>query len=423
MRSFPRAARRRLLASSLAAVAIGGLFTSTAQADHGHQLKKQQQQVQSQEKGAQKDLDGSSKQLIAAQQALGTAQARLGKARRYLQVVDVRLAQARDAHRVLVQQLAVSRGQLDDAKHAAAAGQASVVTQRNAVRQSILQSYADGNPQMAATQALIDGTSLDDVALQQSYNAAQSQLQANTYQQLQSSQVLLSVHQQDVSRATARVAAQEQQAAAKVAQIVTLRTQAIAARDRVAGLVVTRRSAEQAAARAKAADARVLARLKTKEDAIQKKILELAAKDPDRTVTRTSGMFLSPVGNTYITSPYGWRIHPIYHYYELHNGDDLHAPCGTPEVAVGTGRVIEEYFNVAWGNRLYLDLGNINGHNYTAIYNHIVDGGYRAHVGEVVGRGQTIAIAGTTGWSTACHLHFTIMRDGVAVDPTKLIGM
>lgn len=422
MRLFPRAARRRLLASSLAAVAVGGLFTSAAQADHGHQLKQQQHAVQGQEKHAQRDLDGSSRQLIAAQQALGSAVAQLNGARRYLASVDARLLQARAAHQALVVQLQASRAQLDQSRSAAAAGLASVASQRTAVRQSILHSYGAGSPQMAVTQALIDGTSLDDVALQQSYNAAQSQLQANTYQQLQSAQVLLTVHQQDVARATARVAAQEQQAADAVAQILKLRTQAVAARDRVAQLVVGRRSAERAAADARAADAAVLARLKKREIQIEKKILALAATDPNRTVAQTSGMFLSPVaGNTYITSPFGWRMHPIYHYWELHNGDDLAAPCGTPEVAIATGRVIEEYYNVAWGNRLYLDLGNVNGHNYTAIYNHI--SAYRSHVGEVVGRGQTVALAGTTGWSTGCHLHFTIMRDGVAIDPTHLIGM
>lgn len=423
MRLFPRTARRRLLASALATVVLGGLFTGAAQADHGHHLKQRQHQVQRREKHAQKDLDGSSHQLLAAQRSLGQARAHLGVARRHLQVVDHRLTSARAAHRTLVRQLRATRAQLERAQRDATTGQLAVTKERDAVRRTILASYSNGNPEMATTQALIHGTSLDDVALQQSYNAAMGQLQANTYQQLQSSQVLLTVHEQDVAHATARARRQERAAAAKVAEVERLRRRAVAARDSVAHLVLRRRAAEHAAARAKAHDARTLARLKKRETALEKRLLRLDAKDPNRTVARTSGMFLSPVANTYITSPYGWRRHPIYHYWELHNGDDLHAPCGTPEVAVGTGRVVSEYYNVAWGNRLYLDLGKINGHNYTAIYNHIPFGGYRSHVGEVVGRGQTVAIAGTTGWSTGCHLHFTIMRDGVAVDPTRLIGM
>jgi murein DD-endopeptidase MepM/ murein hydrolase activator NlpD len=124
-------------------------------------------------------------------------------------------------------------------------------------------------------------------------------------------------------------------------------------------------------------------------------------------------------GPGYITSPYGWRIHPIYHYWGLHDGTDFHAPCGTPERAADGGKVISEYYSSVWGNRLYLDLGNINGHNFTVIYNHIER--YRIHTGASVTRGETLAFAGTTGWSTGCHLHFTVMRDGVAVNPMDYI--
>ena len=162
---------------------------------------------------------------------------------------------------------------------------------------------------------------------------------------------------------------------------------------------------------------------KAEEQKITRQILAEAAKHGSkRHVSSTSGMFQKPVANTYITSPYGWRIHPIYHYWGLHDGDDFHAPCGTHEVAVGTGKVVSEYYSSVWGNRLFLDLGTINGDQYTAIYNHIEDGEYKAHVGEVVEQGQTIALAGTTGWSTACHLHFTIMKNGTAIDPMTVLG-
>jgi murein DD-endopeptidase MepM/ murein hydrolase activator NlpD len=90
-----------------------------------------------------------------------------------------------------------------------------------------------------------------------------------------------------------------------------------------------------------------------------------------------------------------------------------------PEVAVDTGKVISEYYSSVWGNRLYLSLGNVNGHNYTVIYNHISK--YRAHVGQVVARGETVAYAGTTGWSTACHLHFTVLKDGNPIDPQTVL--
>ncbi len=125
------------------------------------------------------------------------------------------------------------------------------------------------------------------------------------------------------------------------------------------------------------------------------------------------------LGGGVLTSPYGYRINPIWGYWGLHDGDDFAAPCGTPEVAVQSGRVASEYYSSVWGNRLFLDLGYIDGHNFTVIYNHMER--YAVGVGAIVTRGQTVGYEGTTGWSTGCHIHFTVMRDGVAVDPMKYI--
>jgi murein DD-endopeptidase MepM/ murein hydrolase activator NlpD len=44
---------------------------------------------------------------------------------------------------------------------------------------------------------------------------------------------------------------------------------------------------------------------------------------------------------------------------------------------------------------------------------------YKAHTGDHVGRGDGVAYAGTTGWSTGSHLHFTVMLGGKAVDPMQ----
>ena len=83
--------------------------------------------------------------------------------------------------------------------------------------------------------------------------------------------------------------------------------------------------------------------------------------------------------------------------------------------AVASGTVMEEYFSAVYGNRLYLNLGKINGKNVTVVYNHVT--GYRVDVGERVGRGEVVGYVGTTGWSTGCHLHFTVLVNGSSVDP------
>ena len=153
---------------------------------------------------------------------------------------------------------------------------------------------------------------------------------------------------------------------------------------------------------------------KKQEERIRQLILERARRQHGGFKGDTGGFLLRPVPGG-VTSPYGWRIHPIYHYWGLHDGTDFHAPCGTPERAGQSGTVISRVWSDVYGNRLYLDLGQVNGKNMTVVYNHM--SAYKASTGQHVSRGQTVGYAGTTGWSTGCHLHFTVMLDGVPVDP------
>ena len=65
----------------------------------------------------------------------------------------------------------------------------------------------------------------------------------------------------------------------------------------------------------------------------------LATHRPSPPTLKSGGGYLGwPVTNTYITSPYGMRMHPILHVYKLHDGTDFHADCGTPVYAAANGR-------------------------------------------------------------------------------------
>jgi len=121
------------------------------------------------------------------------------------------------------------------------------------------------------------------------------------------------------------------------------------------------------------------------------------------------------VTNTYITSPYGMRLHPILHIWELHDGTDFHALCGTPVYAAADGRVLSEYYNAGYGNRIIIDHGLVNGVSLPTSYNHLTS--FVAGTGQQVSRGQLIAYSGTTGYSTGCHLHFMVYVNGATVDP------
>ena len=65
------------------------------------------------------------------------------------------------------------------------------------------------------------------------------------------------------------------------------------------------------------------------------------------------------------------RMHPILHVCKLHDGTDFHADCGTPVYAAANGRVISEYYNAGYGNRIILDHGFVKGVSLQTSYNHL----------------------------------------------------
>jgi murein DD-endopeptidase MepM/ murein hydrolase activator NlpD len=190
---------------------------------------------------------------------------------------------------------------------------------------------------------------------------------------------------------------------------------ALLAQDQVTLTVAAREKAQRKAQRARRHDLEELAKLKKQERKIKQQILAAAAADHSHGyVGNDDGFLLAPVNGS-VTSPFGYRIHPIYHYWGLHDGTDFGVSCGEGMRAAADGKVISRYYSSVYGNRLYIDVGKVNGHALTVVYNHA--SGYRVGVGDQVTRGEIVGYVGSTGWSTGCHLHFTVLRDGRAVDP------
>lgn len=121
-----------------------------------------------------------------------------------------------------------------------------------------------------------------------------------------------------------------------------------------------------------------------------------------------------------ITSPFGPRFHPILHYVRNHNGVDMTAACGTPVVAMADGAVTRAAAAGGYGNLVEVSHGTIDGDLVVSRYAHLSVIGVAA--GDRVGRGQVIGLAGTTGLSTGCHLHFEVLLNGSYVDPAGVLA-
>lgn len=132
------------------------------------------------------------------------------------------------------------------------------------------------------------------------------------------------------------------------------------------------------------------------------------------------GALANPAKGYPITSPFGYRIHPITGAKKLHSGTDFGVPCGTPIRAAGDGIVVISGWTGGYGNRVVISHGKIKGDSIASTYNHNTD--LKVHDGQKVKKGQVISDSGTTGASTGCHLHFEIMKNGGYVDPMPYIS-
>ena len=112
-----------------------------------------------------------------------------------------------------------------------------------------------------------------------------------------------------------------------------------------------------------------------------------------------------------ISSPFGYRIHPIYHTQKMHTGVDINVAYGTPVMAADGGTVILSGWNGGYGNCIVINHGN----GITTLYGHMSS--LVASVGQSVSKGQVIGYVGSTGASTGPHLHWEVAVNGQRVNP------
>jgi murein DD-endopeptidase MepM/ murein hydrolase activator NlpD len=115
----------------------------------------------------------------------------------------------------------------------------------------------------------------------------------------------------------------------------------------------------------------------------------------------------------YITSPFGWRYHPVLHEAKLHTGIDFHAGYGAPIHAAAPGRVVWAGVRGGYGNCVVIDHGG----QFATLYGHA--SALYVSVGDHVDAGDTIAAVGSSGLATGPHLHFEVRILGNPVNPAQ----
>lgn len=109
-----------------------------------------------------------------------------------------------------------------------------------------------------------------------------------------------------------------------------------------------------------------------------------------------------------VTSPFGWRIHPIKKVKSWHQGVDI-AQAGTVEIKASADGIVTRVGELGTYGNVVMIKHDINGQTFETNYAHLKSGA-KVKVGQKVKQGETIAYMGTTGSSTAQHLHFEIHK-------------
>ena len=149
---------------------------------------------------------------------------------------------------------------------------------------------------------------------------------------------------------------------------------------------------------------------------LEKVIREMQARlGKSGQLTKWTGKFVWPVAGGRISSPFGWRIHPIFRDRRFHSGIDIAIGTGTPVKAVADGYVLMAGWINGYGNTVILDHGG----GLSTLYAH--NNSVSTGAGKAVLQGDIICKVGSTGFATGPHLHFEVRQDGSPQNPMSLL--
>jgi murein DD-endopeptidase MepM/ murein hydrolase activator NlpD len=142
---------------------------------------------------------------------------------------------------------------------------------------------------------------------------------------------------------------------------------------------------------------------------LQTEIAKLASQGGER-----PGRLAWPV-NGPVSSPFGYRVHPIFGLRRLHGGIDIDSDSGTPIAAAESGLVLLAESYGGYGKAVVIDHGG----GLTTLYAH--QSKLAVSAGDRVERGSVIGYVGCTGFCTGPHLHFEVWEAGNRVDPMRYL--
>lgn len=244
-------------------------------------------------------------------------------------------------------------------------------------------------------------------------------LQASSYADFENRLYMLNQFMdQDVSLLEGYESAQQEKTVAKRAasesaqQVADLKDKALAAKEQAAEQKRKTAALKQSIQQRRAIMERSLIEMEqaSRDVSAMLRRLQNTPAGRKRYAKRFSGGFLRPVSGE-VSSPYGYRVHPILGGRRMHTGVDMRASSGTPIKAAAAGYVVWASRKGGYGNCVIIDHGG----GVATLYGHCSS--LAVSAGQEVSQGDTIAYVGSTGLSTGPHLHFEVQRNSSPVNP------
>lgn len=397
-----------------------GLVRADKNSDERKKLEAQQAASKKKQAELAAQLEGVNANLVQLAVALEQTKAAIPVAQTEVVNAQAKLADAQAKHQQIQSRLAIANRQKEELREQIAQGEQTIEKTQVAIGQMARMAYRGAMLETSPLSLLLDSQSLDELTLRAQVAATATKSQNRAI-----------VEAQEANAANNNARARQEAVTVRIGELETQAQQAVQAADE-ARVEQQRKLGEfqelqqkQVAQQGqlnnqRAAFEKQIADEKATQAAAAARIAALN-QQPDAMPARSisGGIFGAPLSSLSVTSPYGYRVHPITKTRRLHAGTDFGIGCGTPIYASQSGTVTFAGWEGTGGKSTYINHGTINGSKWQTTYRH--QSQFKVSVGASVQKGQVIGLVGSTGGSTGCHLHFEVWQNGKTINPLGVL--
>ena len=434
-RPFLHRSHRRAAICALAAVSLAFFYSGDISlADERDDAVAKQNEAQRKQQQVMSSLEGVSADLGQAYISLQNAQASLSTAETQLTTAETNLAAKEREQQIASDRLTTAQNSLETVKKESEASKKTAEETSDSVAEIVVSTY-QGDNSVTSWSYVLASQDVEELSQRASAVEIGSGVQEAVLSAAEVERAQNANREARQNAATTRVSTLKTEADTAEANAKAARDAAKTKRDEVAKLAAQKKSAAEALESRKSdlqsqlnqanADAAAAAARVAQIDAANR----AAASAGTMPSVPASSIGADSLGSGYIghpitgplevTSPFGYRVHPVTGVATGHQGVDFAASEGTPQYAAVSG-VATYWDSESCGIGIDINGGIIDGHSYVITLCHLSSRSIAD--GQQVKRGDVVGATGSTGYATGAHVHFQVAQDGAYIDPMSLPG-